>query len=113
MVKITGTTIILTRGDTLETGVTIYDEAGEVYTPGDTDVVRFALKKKYSDVDPIILKTIPNDTMILRLESSDTKQLEQPAGYVYDVQITIDDGTPEGYVCTFISGIFKTKEEVE
>lgn len=85
MVKISGTTIVMTRADTLETAVTIYDENGAVYTPGDTDVIRFALKKKYTDDTPIILKTIPNDTMILRLESSDTKSLEQPASFVYDV----------------------------
>lgn len=113
MFKITGNTIILTRGDTLETTVSIFDKNENVYTPGGNDVVRFALKKKYTDEIPIILKTIPNDTMLLRVESSETKQLEQPASYVYDVQITIDDGTPEGFVCTFISGTLKTKEEVE
>lgn len=113
MVKISKNNIILTRGDTLVTSVTIYDESGEIYTPGEDDVVRFALKKNYNDDVPIILKVIPSDTMVLRLESSDTKQLEQPASYVYDVQITIDDGSPEGFVSTFISGKLATKEEVE
>lgn len=76
MVKISKNNIILTRGDTLVTSVTIYDESGEIYTPGKDDVVRFALKKNYNDETPIILKVIPSDTMVLRLESSDTKQLE-------------------------------------
>ena len=49
MVKITGTTIIMTRGDTLITDVGIFDENGNPYTPGGTDVVRFALKKTYND----------------------------------------------------------------
>lgn len=113
MVKISKNNIVLTRGDSLVTNVTIYDDSGEIYTPGENDVVRFALKKTYDDDNPIILKEIPNDTMILRLESSDTKQLQQPASYVYDIQITIDDGSPEGFVSTFISGKFVTKEEVE
>ena len=51
--------------------------------------------------------------MILRVESSETKILDQPATYVYDIQITIDDGTSEGLVRTFISGVLKTKQEVE
>lgn len=113
MVKISKNNIILTRGDSLVTSVTIYDESGQIYQPGEHDVVRFALKEKYNDNDPIILKVIPNDTMVLRLESSDTKLLNQPASYVYDIQITIDDGTSEGFVCTFISGKLNTKEEVE
>ncbi len=112
MVKITKNTVVITRGDTLETTVQIFDGDGNVYTPGENDVVRFALKKKYTDEEAIIIKTIPNDTMVLRVESSETKLLDQPASYVYDVQITIDDGTPEGYVYTFISGVLKTKEEV-
>ena len=113
MVKISKNNIILTRGDTLVTSVSIYDESGEIYTPGENDVVRFALKRTYDDDNPIILKVIPNDTMVLRLESSDTKLLDQPASYVYDIQITIDDGSAEGFVSTFISSKLSTKEEVE
>lgn len=113
MVKISRNNIILTRGDSLVTNVTIYDDSGEIYTPGENDVIRFALKKSYDDDDTIILKEIPTDTMVLRLESSDTKKLQQPASYVYDVQLTIDDGSAEGFVTTFISGKFVTKEEVE
>lgn len=113
MVKISKNNIILTRGDTLVTSVSIYDESGQQYTPGENDVVRFALKKNYNDENPIILKVIPSDTMVLRLESTDTKLLDQPASYVFDIQITIDDGSAEGFVSTFISGKFSTKEEVE
>lgn len=113
MVKINKNNIILTRGDTLVTNITIYDESGEVYIPGDTDKIRFAIKKTYNDEEPILLKNIPVDTMVLRLESSDTKLLEQPASYVYDIQITIDDGSTEGFVSTFISAKLTTKEEVE
>ena len=75
MVKISKNNIICTRGDTVVTNVVINDDTGDVYTPGSNDVVRFALKKTYNDEEPIILKEIPSDTMVLRLESSDTKKL--------------------------------------
>lgn len=105
--------ITITRGDTLIRSVGIKDGEGNVYVPRPTDRVRFALKETYEDRDPILIKEIPTSTMVLRLESSDTKILEQPKKYVYDIEITIDDGTPEGYVCTFISSTFTTTEEVD
>ena len=41
--------------------------------------------------------TRPNDTLILRLEAAETKQLEV-GSYVYDIELT----TPDGFVDTFI-----------
>lgn len=109
-VSIKGTTIIMTRGDTLRTTVSITDANGTTYTPVEGDSVRFALKKTYNDAEPLILKDIPTDTMELRLESEDTKSLDQPGEYVYDIQITLNDGT----VDTFIDKAkLKLTEEVE
>lgn len=108
--------ITLTRGDTFRGKVGIKVD-GEQYTPVDGDVVRFALKHnklnadktEYTDPEPLILKTIPNDTLILELEPSDTKELGF-GKYVYDVQITLADGT----VDTFITKApFKLTEEVD
>ena len=113
MVKVEGSDITITRGDTLIGQIIIKDSRGIIYDPGENDLVRFALKKSYKDESPLIVKDIPVDTMILRLESSDTKALAQPQKYFYDIQITIDDGTEEGFVYTFISGTLKTVEEVE
>lgn len=116
--------ITLIRGDTYirkidiylidENGNVVYDDAGnpKLYVPAESDNIRFALKETFSDKKPLILKEIPNDTMILRLDSTDTKHLTQPGSYVYDMQITMDDGSEEGYVLTFLRGKVKLIEEV-
>lgn len=107
-VKISGTTIILTRGDTLKTKINIYDSNGEDYIPVLGDKIRFALKQSYSDEEPILIKNIPYETCMLHLLPEDTKTLEF-GKYVYDIQITLNDGT----VDTFISkAILKLTEEV-
>lgn len=112
---IKGTSITLTRGDTLRVKVNITVN-GQEYTPTAGDSVRFALKhnvmnKKqtaFMDTDPLIIKSIPYDTMILELQPSDTKPL-QFGTYVYDIQITFQDGT----VDTFITeAVFKLTPEV-
>lgn len=112
-VEITDNAIKMTRGDTLRCRVTPYtlirDEHGEVigkedYTPVEGDVIRFAVKhtdmksgKQYKDEQPIILKTVPNNTLLLELEPIDTKSLDFGT-YVYDMEITYNDGS----VYTFI-----------
>lgn len=96
--SIKNTTITLTRGDTLKLQVNVFDKEGEPYIPQNDDIIRFAMKKDYMDDTPLIIKVIPNDTMILTLEPSDTKRL--PFGkYVYDIQLT--NGSSE--VDTFIT----------
>lgn len=72
-------------------------------------MIRFAMKKTYEDEEPLILKTIPNDTLILRLESAETKDLEvSKIPYVYDIELT----TVAGTVDTFLSGSLYLTEEV-
>ena len=68
MVRIHDNRIVMTRGDTLKTKINIVDADGNEYVPVEGDVIRFALKKDYSDPSPILTKTIPNDTLILHLE---------------------------------------------
>lgn len=105
MVKIKGNTITMTRGDTLLVGVGMVLKNGDVYTPVEGDVIRFALKhttmnsskSEFNDNEPLILKNIPYDTCILRLDPADTKPLGF-GDYVYDIEITMADG----YVDTFI-----------
>lgn len=108
-VVIKKSTIIMTRGDTLQANIIITDDEGTEYVPTEGDQIRFAVKKNYNDELPLIIKEIPYDTLLLRVESSETKTLEQPGDYVYDIQITLTDGT----VNTFISGKLKLIEEVE
>lgn len=108
--KLTGTTIAMTRGDTVKLQLELIDSEGEVYTPQAGDVIRFAMKENYDDAEPLIFKVIPNDTLILKLEPEDTKSLPQPSSYVYDIQITYANGD----VDTFIDKAkLKLTEEVD
>ena len=110
MIKISNKTIRMTKGDTLEVPVNIMTKTGDVYIPSEGDVIRFAMKKTYEDAEPLIRKIIPNDTLILRLESADTKNLEvTKLPYVYDIELTTESGT----VDTFISGSLYLTEEVD
>lgn len=114
MYSINGTTISLTRGDTMlvQVGMT---RDGTAYTPVEGDTVRFALKsglnstgKDMKESTPLILKDIPINTMILRLDPEDTKPLSF-GDYVYDIEITFSDGM----VDTFIANSkFKLTPEV-
>lgn len=109
MYRIGGTSIILTRGDTLnEIPVVIKNADGSEYIPDYGDHIRFAMKKSYSDDEPLILKEIPTDSLLLTINPEDTKQLDF-GDYVYDMELT----TKDGVVCTFITkGKFKITEEV-
>ena len=111
MVSISGTTITITRGDTLDALVEIFQSDGSPYPVQSDDVIRFALKQRYSDREPLLTKVIPNATLNLRLEAEETKILKAGgAPYVYDIQITMEDGT----VDTFIDrGRLTVTEEVD
>lgn len=103
------TTINLTRGDTLKIQIGLTDANGDPYVPKASDVIRFAMKKDYNDVETLINKTIPNDTLILTLDPMDTKRLEF-GRYVYDIQLTRANGD----VDTFITkAVLNLTEEVE
>lgn len=94
MTTIKNKKIILTKGDTLDVTLEITLPDGSPYSVSAGDEIRFALKQGFSDKDVLIRKIIPHDTMRLRIESSETKQLKagsQP--YRYDIQITMEDGT--------------------
>lgn len=115
MFKVKGNEITLIRGDTLLLQVNI-KEGDSDYTPQEGDVIRFALKRAimkgdqsdYLDKEPLIITTIPNDTLLLRLNPQDTANL--PFGkYHYDVEITMTDG----FVDTFLSGTLVLKPEVD
>lgn len=101
--------IILTKGDTFIAEVEPRRKiTQEIYTPVEGDVIRFAMKRSYSDTESLIRKVIPHDTMTLRIESEDTKSLPVRP-YYYDIEITFEDGT----VDTFIKGTFTLDNEVE
>lgn len=109
MQKISGTKIMLTRGDTLKAHVSMIKQDGSEYVPQEGDSIRFAMKKSYSDSSVLVEKTIPNDTLLLHLEPNDTKLLEF-GSYVYDIELTYSNGD----VDTFIDrSVFELTEEVE
>lgn len=99
MVNINGSTITITRGDTLEARLEIFMPDGTPYRVRDGDEVRFAVKQKYSDRDVLLWKAVPHDTMTLRLESEETKALiAGGVPYVYDIQITMENGTVDTFI---------------
>ena len=91
MVNINGTTITITRGDTLEALLEILCADGQPYEVRPGDVIRFALKQKYTDREPLLLKEIPHDTLLLRLEAEETKLLT--AGWAHSQAACLHDGS--------------------
>lgn len=55
------------------------------------------MKKSYYDEKPLVLKNIPNDTLLLTIEPADTKPL-QFGKYVYDIELTQRDGTVNTFI---------------
>ncbi len=96
--KIKGSTISLTRGDTCNIRVKILiDDKGEEYEPKTGDRVRFAAKKTYRDSVPMILKEIPIETMVLKLDPEDTKNLDFGT-YIYDIELTKNNGDVDTFI---------------
>lgn len=94
--SINGNNITLTRGDTLYLTV-LMTKNGDNYTPVEGEVVRFAMKKKIDDAEPLILKDIPIDSMTLKLEPRDTKSLNY-GSYKYDIEYTSVDGDVDTFI---------------
>ena len=78
--------------------ISITKQDGTPYVPNDGDKVRFAMKAKYEDPEPLVVKDIPIDSLTLILNPEDT------------IQLTKADGT----VDTFITkATIKITEEVD
>lgn len=92
-----GTTINLTRGDTFVAIISITDSNKTPYVPQPGDAVRFAMKEKYSDAEPLLIKDIPIDTMRLELRPEDTKEFKF-GKYVYDIQLTKASGEVDTFI---------------
>lgn len=98
--------ITLTRGDTLLADVGMIRDQEE-YTPTEGSV-RFAMKRRYTDEEPAVVRDIPIDTMVLEVKPEDTKELCMDKSYVYDIQFT----DASGHVDTFIKGTLTLTNEV-
>lgn len=99
--------ITLVRGDYFACSISMI-KGDEPFVPTD-GTLRFAVKRKYTDDDAkvLIVKQVPLDTMLLELESADTKDLRF-GEYVYDIEYTDPQGRPD----TFIRAKLILAEEV-
>lgn len=100
MLKIDGTNITLTRGDTLVLTVGM-KKNGQPYVLQEGDKVRFAVSIGHKgDAGYKLIQTVDMDSeMKVTMSSADTEKLTKRM-YCYDVELTYADGT----VDTFISG---------
>lgn len=104
MYSISGTTIKLTRGDTLSAEITVMN-GEEVYVPAQGDEINFYLKHnkmdsgktQYIDQTPLITKGVPTGTMLLTLDPDDTKDLAF-GDYVYDLEMTFANGDVDTFI---------------
>lgn len=98
MVKVSGTTIRMTRGDTVKITLTLEDSEGEPYVPALGDKIRFAMKRKYEDEEPVLVKEIPNDSLMLTIHPEDTKNFGMREQFVYDIEITYANGDVDTFI---------------
>ena len=98
--------IELTRGDTGFFTIALKNKQDEDYTPQEGDTLRFAMSQSFGG-EPLILKQIPINTLVLEIEPQDTASLKF-GKYKYDIEFT----DAAGHVSTIILGEFKVTNEV-
>lgn len=96
MLKVSNTTIHLTRGDTARIQITLSECDGAAYEPSEGDSIRFAATPEWGEL-PCIEKAIPTDTLLLELSPADTKQLEF-GEYWYDIELTRSNGDVDTFI---------------
>lgn len=95
MQKISGTTIMVNRGDELDITLTIAQESGGNYTFQSGDTVYFSIYNKNGlNENAILLKEISategSETLDIHLSSSETKigeLINKPAEYWYEIEL--------------------------
>lgn len=79
--------ISIVRGTTNSFGIAVTDEDGTPYTLETDQVLVFGIKKKPTDLERVLVKTIThtvNGEYYLELTPADTRDIE-PGKYFYDV----------------------------
>ena len=94
-------TIYLTKGDSMLGDIAIQtyetlDGDEIVFVPGEGDVIRFAVTKEIGE-EPIIVKTVDNDSLTFTLDPADTENLEYGT-YQWDLKLTTKDGTVNTFI---------------
>lgn len=77
--------IHLTRGDSATLNVTIYDAAGEVYSPAAGDKIIFSIKK-IADTPKTLVQIDNGNSLAIHLDNSSTNKLTF-GEYIYDVTL--------------------------
>ena len=80
--------VTLTRGDTCAFDVVIKTDSGEIYTPTESDVITFTMKKDSKTSEVLIKKT---GTSIV-FDPEDTRKFKY-GNYLYDVTLTTAGGS--------------------
>lgn len=78
----------ISNNNTIRTKVLLTDLEGNEYVPEPGDRIRFAMKRAYSD----------EEVLILTLKPEDTKTLDAPAPYVYDIEMTYANGDVDTFI---------------
>jgi len=83
--------IDIPRGDTCNLHIDVVDADGNPYILAEGDVLRFTIRKSTShkDTNPILFQSIGTD---VKLTADVTESLKEGT-YVYDVELTQNDGT--------------------
>ena len=108
MLKIEGTKIELTRGDTLYLTVRLKNADGTDYEPAQGDKVWFRMKKHASDTESVIYKEFDLDNMTIKIDPQDTEDLTVGYNYPYNIRALRDNED----VATPILGVFVPTQEV-
>ena len=106
--------IQLTRGDTAVLKIELKDTERNVYTPGVSDTIRFAMKRNYTDADVLVNvnAVIDGSDITITIPATATKELAF-GSYKYDIQLTSGTGA-NAVVDTFIDrGTIMITEEVD
>ena len=93
--KIQGTNISMTRGDSEAIKVTVKDTSGNIIPLASGDTIYFTVRENVLGKTKIIEKIITefdDGKALINIDPQDTKDLRF-ASYVYDIQLTKENGT--------------------
>lgn len=88
MLTINGFEIRVSRGNTAILDVAIENPDGSAYEPLDGDNILFSLKKRITDTEFLLQKSVVNGQIVF----SDEELNLHPGKYVYDVKAYLADG---------------------
>lgn len=108
MLKVDGTTITMTRGDSARINISIAYEGGESFIVEYGDIVRFTVRRQYDDPEPALVIDIPlgydaeteintADSVELYIRPEHTRDLSYGA-YKFDVQLIRANGDIDTFI---------------